>query len=97
VLVGTPSVEAIAHVAAANPQTGIGLIVPLKAGREEKHRAAASGVFSEAARNLIEASGVVYLGPKVSSAAAYKVAEEAMWGTITMIARWAPAALRIES
>lgn len=89
VLVGTPSVEAIAHVAAANPQTGIGLIVPLSAGGDEKARCAASGVFSEAARNLIEAGGVVYLGHKVSSAAAFKVLEDAMWGTNTMIARCA--------
>lgn len=87
VLVGAPSVEAITHVAAANPQTAIGLIVPLKSGGEDKHRAAASGVFSEAARNLLEKSKVVSLGSKVSSAAAFKVLEEAMWGTNTMIAR----------
>ncbi|BEJ13884.1 hypothetical protein CspHIS471_0310580 [Cutaneotrichosporon sp. HIS471] len=87
VLVGTPNVEVIAHIAAANPQTGIGLIVPLKAGGEEEHRAAVSGVFSEIAHKVVDASEVVYLGPKVSSAAAFKVIEETMWGINTMIAR----------
>lgn len=78
---------AITHVAAANPQTAIGLVVPLKPGREEAHRAAVSGVFSEAARDALEKNGVVNLGTKVSLAAAYKVVEEAMWGVNTMIAR----------
>ncbi|GMK53792.1 hypothetical protein CspeluHIS016_0103780 [Cutaneotrichosporon spelunceum] len=87
VLVGTPRIKAIAHIAAANPQTGIGLIVPLKRGREEEHRAAVSGVFSETAHKIVDASGVVYLGPKVAAAAQFKVVEEAMWGANTMIAR----------
>ncbi|BEI82908.1 hypothetical protein CcaverHIS002_0307760 [Cutaneotrichosporon cavernicola] len=65
VLVGTPSVEVIAHIAAANPPDR---------DRADPHK-------------IIDASEVVYLGPKVSSAAAFKVIEEAMWGTNTMIAR----------
>lgn len=91
VILGTPcpSIESITSLALQNPQSQIGLLVPLPPGPDgdKTLRAAASGFFSPSSVALLQDSAAVYLGDRLYLAAAFHVLEQAMWGTNMMIAR----------
>lgn len=71
---------------AVNPQTRLGLVVPLDEGAEGRPRAAASGFFSGSAHEVLDQAGITYLGEEVHLAATFHVIEQAMWANNAMIA-----------